>query len=98
VKRILAKSTLRTFWEKHPDCEQNLKTWYKTAVEYDWKSPNKVKETYNNATIIANNRIVFNIKGNSYRLVVQFNFTRSWAFIRFIGTHKEYDTIDVKTI
>jgi mRNA interferase HigB len=98
VKRILAKSTLRSFWEKHPDCEQNLKTWYKTASEIDWKSPHDVKLTYSNASIVANNRIVFNIKGNSYRLVVQFNFERSWAFVRFIGTHKAYDAIDVNTI
>jgi len=98
VKRILAKSTLRAFWEKHPDCEQNLKTWYQTAAEFDWKSQAEVKKTYGNASIVGNNRIVFNIKGNDYRLIVKFNFERSWAFIRYLGTHKEYDKIDTKNI
>lgn len=98
MKRILAKSTLRAFWEKHPDCEQNLKTWYKTAAEFDWKSQAEVKKTYGNASIVGNNRIVFNIKGNDYRLIVKFNFERSWAFIRYLGTHKEYDKIDTKNI
>jgi mRNA interferase HigB len=98
VKKVLAKSSLREFWEKHPDCEQNLKTWYKTAMESDWKTQAEIKKSYGNASIVANNRMVFNIKGNNYRLVVRFNFERSWAFIRFIGTHKEYDKINVKTI
>jgi mRNA interferase HigB len=98
VKRILAKSTLRAFWEKHPDCEQNLKTWYKTATEFDWKSQAEVKKTYGNASIVGNNRIVFNIKGNDYRLIVKFNFERSWAFIRYVATHKEFDKIDAKNI
>ena len=98
MKRILAKSTLRSFWEKHPDCEQHLKTWYDTAKHSNWKSPNDIKKIYANANIIANNRVVFNIKGNNYRLVVKFNYERSWGFIRFIGTHNEYNKIDVTRI
>lgn len=98
MKRIFAKSTLRQFWEKHADSEQYLKTWYDTAMSADWKSPNDVKQTYVNASILKTGRIVFNIKGNSYRMVVKFNFEKQWAFIRFIGTHAEYDRIDANNI
>lgn len=98
MKRILARSTLRIFWEKYPESEQHLKTWYKIAKSSDWNSFSDIKRTYGNASIVANTRVVFNIKGNHFRLIVKFNFERSWAFIRFIGTHKEYDKIDAKTI
>jgi mRNA interferase HigB len=96
--RIFAKSTLRAFWEEHPDVEQYLKTWYDTAMSSDWKTPTDVKKTYVNASILKESRIVFNIKGNSYRLVTKFNFEKQWIFIRFIGKHSEYDKIDANTI
>ena len=98
MERIFAKSTLREYWERHPDSEQYLKTWYDTAMNTEWKSPNEVKQTYGNASILKDSRIVFNIKGNSYRLVAKFNFEKQWIFIRFIGAHEEYDRIDVNTI
>jgi mRNA interferase HigB len=98
MERIFAKSTLRQFWERRPDSEQYLKTWYDTAMNTDWKTPNEVKKSYANASILKDSRVVFNIKGNSYRLVVKFNFKKQWAFIRFIGTHLEYDQIDANTI
>ena len=98
MNRIFAKSTLRDFWEKHPDSEQYLKTWYENAKKSNWLSPNDIKKTYANASILKNGRVVFNIKGNSYRLIVQFNFERQWAFIRFIGTHQDYDKINAETI
>ncbi len=98
VERIFAKSTLRKYWEKHADSEQYLKTWYDTAMSSEWKSPNDVKNTYANASILKNSRVVFNIKGNSYRLVAKFNFNKQWIFIRFIGTHAEYDKIDANNI
>jgi len=98
MKRIIAKRTLREFWQKHADSEQYLKTWYETAKGSNWSSPNEVKETYINASILKDNRVVFNIKGNSYRLIVKFNYIRQWAFIRFIGTHTEYDKIDADKI
>ena len=98
MKRILAKSTLHQFWEKYPDSEQYLKTWYDTALHAGWKSQNDVKETYANASILKNGRIVFNIKGNSYRLVVRFNFEKEWAFIRLIGTHTDDNKIDANEI
>ena len=98
MKRIIAKRTLREFWTKHADSEQYLKTWYETAKTSNWKSPSEVKETYANASILKDSRVVFNVKGNSYRLVVKFNYERQWAFIRFIGTHAEYDRIDADKI
>ncbi len=98
MKRIIAKKTLREFWEKHADSEQYLKTWYETAKNSSWNSPNEIKQTYINASILKDSRVVFNIKGNSYRLIVKFNFDRQWAFIRFVGTHAEYDKIDANTI
>jgi mRNA interferase HigB len=98
MKRIVAKSTHREFWEKHADSEQYLKTWYDTAKSSKWFSPNDVKQTYISASILKNGRVVFNIKGNSYRLVVKFNYEKQWAFIRFIGTHPEYDKINADTI
>ena len=98
MRRIIAKSTLRKFWEKYSDSEQYLKTWYDTASHANWKSPNDIKGTYANASILKNSRVVFNIKGNSYRLVVRFNYEKQWAFIRFIGTHADYDKIDADNI
>jgi mRNA interferase HigB len=98
MRRILAKSTLREFWTKHPDSEQYLKTWFETAMNSDWKSPNDIKRTYATASILKDGRIVFNIKGNSYRLIVRFNFAYQMAFIRFIGTHSEYDKIDADSV
>ena len=98
MKRIFAKSTLREYWKKHSDSEQYLKTWYDTAMSSDWETPNDIKQTYASASILKDGRIVFNIKGNSYRLIVKFNFEKQWAFIRFIGTHAEYNKVDANTI
>ena len=98
MKRIFAKKTLRNYWEKNSDSEQYLKTWFDTAINSDWKNPSDVKKTYATASILKNSRIVFNIKGNSYRLIVKINFEKQWIFIRFIGTHTEYDLIDANTI
>lgn len=98
MERIFAKSTLREYWKKHADSEQYLKTWYGTAKNSDWKTPGDVRETYATASVLKNERIVFNIKGNAYRLIAKFNFKKKWIFIRFIGTHAEYDKIDANTI
>ena len=98
MERIIAKRTLREFWEKYPEAEQYLKTWYETAKSSDWNSPGDIKKTYANASILKDRRVVFNIKGNTFRLIVKFNYERKWAFIRFIGTHAEYDKINANTI
>jgi len=96
--RIIAKRTLREFWEDHADSEQYLKTWYETVKNSNWKSPNEVKMTYINASILKNNRVVFNIHGNKYRLIVKINYYAKIVFIRFIGTHKQYDKINAQEI
>ncbi|KYC39377.1 addiction module toxin RelE [Scytonema hofmannii PCC 7110] len=96
--RIIARSTLRSFWEKHPDAEQALKAWYDEASRAKWSYPTDIKSIYRNASIIANNRVVFNIKGNDYRLIVHIRYDIEIIFIRFIGTHKEYDNVDATTI
>jgi mRNA interferase HigB len=98
MERIFSRGTLRQFWEKYPETEQYLKTWYETAMNADWKSPNDVKTTYANVSVLKNQRLVFNIKGNSYRLIAKFNFEKQWIFIRFLGTHHEFDKINANTI
>lgn len=98
MERIFSKGTIRKYWEKHAEVEQHLKTWYDTVISSDWKGPNEVKNTFAHASILKSGRIVFNIKGNNYRLVAKFNFEKSWVFIRFIGTHTEYDKIDADNI
>ena len=96
--RIIAFRTLREFFEKHADSENALRVWYKEMEDANWESPNDLKLDYPSASIIKNNRIIFNIKGNDYRLVVKFNFKIGNAWIKFIGTHAEYDKIDVNTV
>jgi mRNA interferase HigB len=96
--RIFSKGTLKNFWEGHADSEEALKTWYEEVNDAIWKTPFDVKMVYPKASIVANNRVVFNICGNKYGLVVKFNYEKEWAFIRFIGKHSEYDEIDVTII
>jgi mRNA interferase HigB len=85
--RIIARSTLRKFWQAYPDAEQPLKARFDEASRTDWNSPADIKSIYRNASIIANNRVVFNIKGNDYRLIVHIRYEIKIIFIRFIGTH-----------
>ncbi len=96
--RIIARSTLRQFWKKHPETEQPLKAWFYEVSQAQWKSPAEVKQAQRNASILANNRVVFNIKGNKYRLIIHIRYDIGMVFIRFIGTHQEYDKIDATTI
>jgi mRNA interferase HigB len=96
--KIFSRGTLRDFWVKHADCELQLKTWYRETAKSNWKTINELKSEYPNASILKDNRIVFNIKGNDYRLIVKFNFEYQLAWIRFIGTHVEYDKINANEI
>jgi len=96
--RIIAVRTLREFWESHADAEQPLKAWYKEATDTRWKEPNEIKQRYPSADVLPGNRIVFNIKGNTYRLIVKIHYNTGIVFIRFVGTHAEYDKIDAEII
>ena len=96
--RVISKRTLRNFWLAHSDCALQLKFWYKEVSKTNWASLNELKNDYPSASVLANNRVVFNIKGNSYRLIVKFNFEYQICWIRFIGTHAEYDKVNAKTI
>ena len=94
---MIAKSTLRDFWITHNDCEEQLKSWFNEAEKSNWISPNEIKMDFPSVSILQGNRVVFNIKGNSYRLIVKINYKVGVAWIRFIGTHGEYDKINAET-
>lgn len=98
--RVISRAALRIFWEQpdYKDSEQPLKSWYDEAKRAEWKTPQEIKAQYGNASIVSNNRVVFNIHGNKYRLVVAVKYGFGMCFVRFIGTHEEYDEIDVTTI
>jgi mRNA interferase HigB len=96
--RIIAKSTLRDFWTEHPDAEQPLLAWYREVEKENWDTPAKVKEKYGSASIIGASRVVFNIRGNTYRLVVRINYPYRVVYIRFVGTHSECDKINAEEI
>ena len=96
--RIIARRTLREFWERHSDVEQALRAWYYDVQGAVWKSPADIKGTYANASILGKNRVVFNIKGNRYRLVAAINYAYQICYIRFVGTHEEYDRIDAEQV
>jgi mRNA interferase HigB len=96
--RIIAIKTLKECWKKHPGAEQPLRAWYAEAKNADWKKPADINKLYRSASILANNRVVFNIKGNDYRLITAINYEFKVIYIRFIGTHKEYDKINAERI
>jgi len=96
--RIIAKRTLREFWEQHPAAEEPLLAWYREVEKQDWDTPAEVKAKYGGASIVGDTRVVFNIKGNDYRLVVKINYPYRVVYIRFVGTHAENDEIDVEEV
>ncbi len=96
--RIIAISTLRDFWTKHPDAQTPLKAWYALASRAQWRSPSEIKAAYRNASFTANNRVVFNIKGNDYRLIVLVRYDKGLLFVKFVGTHAQYDKMDALTV
>jgi mRNA interferase HigB len=96
--RVISRKCLREFWELHPDARQPLQAWLIDVKHASWNSPQEIKEIYRNASFLANNRVVFNIKGSSYRLIVIVQYTHGILFIRFVGTHGEYDKINATTI
>ena len=96
--RIIALGTLRGFWREHPDTEVPLRAWYAIARRAVWRRPAEIKVAYRSASFAANNRVIFNIKGNDYRLVVAVHYNRGLMFVRFVGTHRDYDRIDAASI
>jgi mRNA interferase HigB len=98
--RVIAVSTLKAFWEQpaHRDSEGPLKTWYVEACRAEWKSPNEIKAQYGNASIVGNNRVVFNVAGDKYRLIVAFAYRMQVAYIKFVGTHSDYDMVYAATV
>jgi mRNA interferase HigB len=98
--RIIAIKALKDFWEKpaYTDAEQPLRAWFAEVRRANWRTPHDVKRQYKNASIVGNNRAVFNIGGNKYRLVVAINYAYHIVYVRFIGTHSRYDTINVEEI
>lgn len=96
--RVIAISTLREFWTRHPDSEQALREWYVKTERAAWNSLYDIRNDFNSADYVKNQRYVFNIKGNDYRLVAAIKFTPKLVYVRFVGTHNEYDRIDASTI
>ena len=99
--RIIARRTLRQFWEEHPRgkaAKTALEVWLSTVQKSDWATPAEVKVTYGDASILKNGRVVFNIGGNKFRLVAQINYPYRVVYIRFVGTHAEYDDIDTEAV
>ena len=99
--RIIAKRTLREFWESSPeygDAQGQLEAWHQRVLRASWKTPHDIKAIHGNASILKNGRVVFNIAGNKYRLITAVDYERQVVFVKFIGTHEQYDKIDAETI
>jgi mRNA interferase HigB len=99
--RVIALSTLRAFWEANPSCadaREPVLAWYRHVVKADWASPAAVKADFGQASVLRDGRVVFNIAGNKYRLVVWINYAYRVVYIRFLGNHSQYDQIDAQTI
>lgn len=98
--RVIAVSSLKSFWENplYLDAEQPLKAWYEEACKAAWQQPADIKAQFRSARILKDRRVVFNIKGNDYRLVVAVSYNMQLVFIKFVGTHKQYDAIDAQTV
>ena len=96
--RIIAIKNLRDFWEIHPGAEAPLKAWFDDAKAAKWQSPSDIKARYANVSILKSRRVVFNIKGNDYRLIVAVAYQFAAVYIKFVGTHRQYDAIDADTV
>lgn len=96
--KIIAVKILREFWSAYPDSEQQLKAWVEEVRKAAWAQPAEIKEKYRSASILKNRRVVFNIKGNDYRLVVAVAYRFQAVYVKFVGTHGQYDEIDAETV
>ena len=96
--RIIAVSQLKIFWQQHPGSEQSFLCWIDEAKKANWQTPADIKAPFRHASILKSNRVVFNIKGNKYRVIVAVQYKFQLVYIRFVGTHQEYDQIDTTTV
>lgn len=96
--RVIAVKTLRIFWALYPDAEQPLLAWFDEVSKANWTQPADIKAHYATASILKNRRVVFNIKGNDYRLIVAVAYKLGIVYIKFVGTHKQYDAVDAETV
>jgi len=98
--RIISKKTLRDFYEQsnYTDSKSALDSWHYEVLKTMWDNPNEIKTQYKSASIVGNNKVIFNICGNKYRLIVKINYIAKIVFIKFIGTHKQYDKIKVEDL
>lgn len=96
--RVIAKRTLVEFWQKHPDSQSPLAAWYAEAAKGEWNTPQEIKNLYKTASFLEGNRVVFNIGGNKYRLIAKINYPHGVIYIRFVGTHAEYDKINAEEV
>ena len=94
--RVIARSTLEAFWKQYPDGEQALRSWYQEALHANWHLPPDIKAQYRNASILKGSRVVFNIAGNKYRLLVEVVYPIGVIYVKFVGTHKQYDQINAR--
>ena len=98
--RIISKKRLKDFYEhsKYRDSKNALESWHKEVLKLDWNNPNEIKEMYRNASVVGDTKVIFNIAGNKYRLIVTINYFAKIVFIKFIGTHKQYDKINIEEL
>ena len=96
--RVIARRALKDFWVRHPDAEAPLRAWFRDVSYANWDGPADAKRRYPSASMLGDNRVVFNIKGNTYRLVIHMRYDLNRAYVRFVGTHAEYDRIDAGTV
>jgi mRNA interferase HigB len=95
---IYNRSSVLSFYKKHPDCKATLEKWYHDVSYKKWKKPGEVTKDFNTARTVKPNRVIFKINNNDYRLIAEINYQKGWLFIKFIGTHAEYDEVDASTI
>jgi mRNA interferase HigB len=96
--RVISVKALREFWERYPDAQEPLQAWYHDVKQATWRTPADIKRVYANASLLGDNRVVFNIKGNKYRVVIACNYAFGIVYVRFVGTHQHYDRIDAETV
>jgi mRNA interferase HigB len=96
--QIIARRTLKQFWAKHPQAGAPLRSWFSVVAKASWQGPADIKVRFGTADFVSDNRVIFDIGGNKYRLVVQVSYTYQRVLVKFVGTHAEYDKIDPRTV